>query len=83
MDTLTVTAKGQVTLRKEVLRHLGVQPGDKIAVDMLPDGRLEVRAARLAGNISDVFGSLKKEAGPSLSIDEMNEIASRGWAGKR
>jgi len=24
--TLTVTAKGQVTLRKEVLRHLGVAP---------------------------------------------------------
>jgi bifunctional DNA-binding transcriptional regulator/antitoxin component of YhaV-PrlF toxin-antitoxin module len=83
MDTLTVTAKGQVTLRKELLRHLGVQPGEKIAFDMLPDGRLEVRAARLAGNISDVFGSLKKGAAQSLSIDEMNEIASRGWAGKR
>ena len=31
--TLTVTAKGQITLRKEVLRHLGIGPGDKIAVD--------------------------------------------------
>jgi bifunctional DNA-binding transcriptional regulator/antitoxin component of YhaV-PrlF toxin-antitoxin module len=83
MDPLTVTAKGQVTLRKELLRHLGVQPGEKIAFDMLPDGRIEVRAARPAGNISDVFGSLKREAAQSLSIDDMSEIATRGWAGKR
>jgi AbrB family looped-hinge helix DNA binding protein len=51
MSTLTVTAKGQVTLRKDLLKHLGVQPGDKIAVDKLPDGRIEVRAARPTGKI--------------------------------
>ena len=33
MDTLTVTAKGQVTLRKELLKHLGVRPGEKIVID--------------------------------------------------
>ena len=38
MNELTVTAKGQVTLRKELLTHLGVQPGEKIAVHKLPDG---------------------------------------------
>jgi bifunctional DNA-binding transcriptional regulator/antitoxin component of YhaV-PrlF toxin-antitoxin module len=40
MSTLTVTAKGQVTLRKDLLEHLGVRPGEKIAVDKLPDGRI-------------------------------------------
>ena len=44
MSTLTVTAKGQVTLRKDVLEHLGVRPGEKISVDKLPDGRIEVKA---------------------------------------
>ncbi len=29
MTILTVTARGQVTLRKEVLNHLGLKPGDK------------------------------------------------------
>jgi bifunctional DNA-binding transcriptional regulator/antitoxin component of YhaV-PrlF toxin-antitoxin module len=29
MSTLTVTAKGQVTLRKDVLEHLGVHPGER------------------------------------------------------
>ncbi len=84
MSTLTVTAKGQVTLRKEVLEHLGVRPGEKISVDKLPDGRIEVKAVRPTGKISDAFGFLKaKRKGRSLSIDEMNEIVARGWAGKR
>jgi AbrB family looped-hinge helix DNA binding protein len=83
MSILTVTAKGQVTLRKDVLEHLGVHPGEKITVHKLPDGKIEVKAARPTGKISDVFGLLKKKGGPSLSIEEMNEIAARGWAGKR
>ncbi|MEI6002898.1 AbrB/MazE/SpoVT family DNA-binding domain-containing protein, partial [Paraburkholderia bengalensis] len=28
MSTLTVTSRGQVTFRKEVLQHLGIQPGE-------------------------------------------------------
>lgn len=83
MSTLTVTAKGQVTLRKDLLKHLGVQPGEKIAVDKLPDGRIEMKAARPTGKISDAFDFLKRKHGPSLTIDEMNRIAARGWAGKR
>ena len=83
MSTLTVTAKGQVTLRKELLEHLGVRPGEKITIDKLPDGRIEVRAARPTGKISDAFNFLKKENGPLLSVEEMSEIAARGWAGKR
>ena len=84
MSTLTVTAKGQVTLRKDVLEHLGVHPGEKITVNKLPDGRIEVTAARPTGKIADVFGSLtSKRKGKSLSIEGMNDIIARGWAGKR
>lgn len=83
IGTLTVTAKGQVTLRKDLLKHLGVQPGEKITVDKLPDGRIEVKAARAAGNISDVFTFLKKRKGVSLSIEEIDRIAVRGWTRRR
>lgn len=83
MTTLTVTAKGQVTLRKDVLEHLGVHPGEKIAVNKLPNGRIEVRAAGRTGSITDTFGILKRKGRPALSIEEMNKIAARGWAGKR
>ncbi len=52
-------------------------------MEKLPDGRIEVRAARQTGDISDVFNFLKRDGGPSLSIEEMNEVAARGWAGRR
>jgi AbrB family looped-hinge helix DNA binding protein len=83
MGTLTITAKGQVTLRKDLLKHLGVHPGERIMVDKLPDGRIEVRAARSTGKISDAFNFLKRKGGPSLSVEEMKEIAAKGWAGRR
>lgn len=83
MSTLKVTAKGQVTLRKDVLKHLGVSPGDQVAVDVLPGGRIEVRAAKRTGKISDVFGMLQREGGPVLTIDQINESIAAGWAGRR
>jgi len=83
MITLTVNAKGQVTLRKDLLKHLGVHPGEKITVSKLSDGRIELQAARSTGKISDAFGFLKKQNGPSLSIEDMTKVAARGWAGKR
>jgi AbrB family looped-hinge helix DNA binding protein len=82
MTTLTVTSKGQVTLRKELLQHLGVGPGERVAFEKLPDGRIEVRAERRSGKISDAFKMLKRKNGPKLSIEEMNAIAAKGWAGK-
>jgi AbrB family looped-hinge helix DNA binding protein len=83
MGTLTITSKGQVTLRKDLLNHLGVSPGEKIVVDKLPDGRIEMKAVRPTGKISEVFNFLKKKDGRSLSIEEIGEIAKRGWTGKR
>jgi len=83
MPTLTVTAKGQVTLRKDLLAHLGVRPGEKIDVEKLSNGRIEVTARRPSGQISDVFDALKSDNGPVLSIEEMNEAIAEGWAGGR
>jgi bifunctional DNA-binding transcriptional regulator/antitoxin component of YhaV-PrlF toxin-antitoxin module len=83
MAALTVTAKGQVTLRKDLLQHLGVRPGEKIIIDKLPDGRIEAKAARPGGRISDVFNILKRDGAPSLSIEQMKQVAAKGWAGER
>jgi len=81
MTTLTVTSKGQVTLRRDLLHHLGIKPGDKINIDKLPQGRIEVTAARGTGKISDVFGILKRPGQPTLTIEEMNDVIADGWAG--
>lgn len=83
MSTLTITAKGQVTLRKDLLNHLGVRPGETVTVSKLPDGGIEVRPAQPRGRISDVFNSLKRKGGPRLSIEQINKIAEQGWSGKR
>ena len=79
--TLTVTAKGQITLRKEVLKHLGVQPGDKLNVDLLQDGRMQLRPKR-GTSAATIFGMLAKRGMSPLSIDELEEIAAAGWAGE-
>lgn len=81
--TLKITAKGQVTLRKEVLRHLGAAPGDKLSVHILPGGRAELRAVKTAGSIRDFIGSLQRMGTQPLSVEEISEAAAEGWAGRR
>ena len=78
---LTVTTKGQVTLRKEVLRHLGVQPGDKLNVDLLGEHRVQLRPK--AGHpVSRIFGLLEQANRERLTIQEIGESAAAGWAGE-
>ena len=83
MATLTVTARGQVTFRKEVLQHLGIRPGEKIELDMLPGGRGVLKAAQPAGSISSFVGLLAGRSKRAATLDEINEAAARGWAGKK
>ncbi|GAB0116583.1 AbrB/MazE/SpoVT family DNA-binding domain-containing protein [Acidisoma sp. 7E03] len=82
MTTLTVTARGQVTFRKDVLNHLGIRPGDKIELDKLPDGRLELRAARPTATIDGFIGVLAGKTDKVVTIEEMNEAIAAGWAGE-
>ena len=83
MPTLTVTAKGQITLKQELLRHLNVAPGQKVEVDKLPDGRLAVGSASRKGSIDKFIGSLEQKGGPRLSIAQIKKITEDAWAGKR
>lgn len=82
MSTLTVTAKGQVTLRKDLLQHLGIEQGEKIEVTPLPGGRVEIRAARPTGSIDGFVGLLAGKTRRVATIEEMNEAAASGWAGR-
>lgn len=82
-STLKITSKGQVTFRKEVLDQLGVRPGDKITVEFLAPGRAEVRAVQTTGTIERFVGCLKAAGTPTLTIQDMNEIARDGWSGGR
>jgi bifunctional DNA-binding transcriptional regulator/antitoxin component of YhaV-PrlF toxin-antitoxin module len=82
MASLAVTAKGQVTLKRELLRHLGVKPGERIDIERLPDGELRMRAARSAGSIDGFIGLLADKTGKVATIEEMNEAIAAGWSRK-
>jgi bifunctional DNA-binding transcriptional regulator/antitoxin component of YhaV-PrlF toxin-antitoxin module len=83
MATLTVTARGQVTFRKEVLQHLGIEPGDKIELDLVPNGRGILKAARPAGTIDGFVGLLAGKTTKVASLEELNQAAAGGWAGRK
>jgi bifunctional DNA-binding transcriptional regulator/antitoxin component of YhaV-PrlF toxin-antitoxin module len=83
MATLTVTAKGQITLKQELLRHLSVVPGQKVEVEKLPDGRLVVGPLARKGSIKAFRGLLASKDTPSLTIAEIKKLTEDAWAGKR
>jgi bifunctional DNA-binding transcriptional regulator/antitoxin component of YhaV-PrlF toxin-antitoxin module len=80
--TLKITAKGQVTLRQDVLRELGVRPGDNIVLEKVADHHFSMRPPP-KGKISDVFGMLKRPGQPRLTIEEIKRATEDAWAGKR
>ncbi len=83
MASLTVTAKGQVTFKRDLLKHLGVEPGERITIDKLPGGELRIRAAQPAGTIDDFLGLLAGKSRKAATIEEMAEAAAAGWASKK
>jgi len=83
MTTLTITSKGQVTLKQDLLKHLGVGPGERVEADKLSDGRIVVKAAVQDGTITDFIGSLSQRVRRKLTIEEMNKVTAQGWARRK
>lgn len=80
MAALTITSRGQVTFKKEVLQHLGIKPGDKIDLQLLPDGRGLITAEKRPGSMADFVGLLAGRTKIVATIDEINAAAAQGWA---
>jgi len=79
MATLTLTTRGQLTIRKEFLEHIGVMPGDRIHMEKTVDGKLTLERAEPQGSWQDLAGILKgKTNGAVLTIKEMNEGIEAG-----
>ncbi|PWL17553.1 DNA-binding protein [Falsochrobactrum shanghaiense] len=82
MTSLAVTMKGQVTLKRDLLQHLGIKPGERMEVDKLPGGELRIKAARATGTIDSFIGRHAGKVKNPMTIEEMNEIVAAGWAGE-
>lgn len=75
---LTITAKGQVTLRQAVLDHLGLKPGDKVGVALKRDGRVELAPAVASHDLSRARGLLRHAVQRPVSLQEMQEAIEAG-----
>ena len=80
MAALTVTAKGQITLRRELLQYLGITPGQQIEVDKLAHGVLALHANTPHG--LDAFVGCLPPPAKALSVEEMNALVANAWAGR-
>lgn len=76
--SLTITAKGQVTLRQGVLAHLSAGPGQKVDVTLLPNGRVELRAADTAPAIARMRGALRRDGQRTATLAELQDAIERG-----
>jgi bifunctional DNA-binding transcriptional regulator/antitoxin component of YhaV-PrlF toxin-antitoxin module len=66
-----------------VLQHLGIQPGEKVELDKLPDGRVTLKAVRPAGKIDRFLGLLAGKTKKVATLNEINEAAAAGWTGQK
>jgi bifunctional DNA-binding transcriptional regulator/antitoxin component of YhaV-PrlF toxin-antitoxin module len=73
MPKLTVTSRGQITLRKEYLEHIGVGPGEKIFLDKTANGKLTLERPKPKGSWDDFFGCLAGQTNVRLTVEEINE----------
>ena len=80
MTILTVTAQGQVTFQQEILQHLGIKPGDKIEIELLPEGRGLLKPAQPTGTINGFIGLLAGRTTKTATLAEINKAAAQGWA---
>ncbi len=74
----TLTAQGQTTIPKFVREHLGLEPGDSIRFFPMDD---HVQMMRV-GSVKELIGMVGSNASETVSIEEINEITAKGWAGE-
>ena len=85
MATLTITTKGQITIRKDLLTQMGVGPGDKLEVTPALGGGFHARPIKREGKrtIEGLIGAAARPGQRRVSIEEMNEAIAAAWAGER
>lgn len=81
MTALTITAKGQITLRRELLQFLGIAPGQQVEVNKLANGVLSLQAVAPQG--LEAFAGCLPPPNKALSVEEMNSVIADGWAEPR
>jgi AbrB family looped-hinge helix DNA binding protein len=69
MADATLTAKGRITIPKEIRERLGVKAGDKLSFTTLSDGTVVMRAK--TRRLLDLTGSLTRPDQPAVDACDM------------
>lgn len=78
MASAALTSKGQITIPAEVREDLGLKTGDRVQFIKGEKGEYILRAK--TGSLQDVRG-MWKWTGKPVTIEEMNKVIAKGWAG--
>jgi AbrB family looped-hinge helix DNA binding protein len=81
MTTLTITSKGQITLKKEILVRLGIGPGDQVEAFVSANGEAILRPVRADASLDHAAGLLSDYVTRPVSIEEISQTAAAGWTG--
>ncbi|MFB2550635.1 AbrB/MazE/SpoVT family DNA-binding domain-containing protein [Ensifer soli] len=79
MTILTVTEEGQVTLRQELLQHIGVHAGDSVEIDLLPGGVMTIRPPIDPERLRRYFDVRTEDASSFFSLDEIRAAMDAAW----
>jgi antitoxin PrlF len=79
MPTSAVTSKGQITIPKEIRDQLGLKPGDRVGFEKDRTGRVVLKA--ISTDFRSLRGILKSKRKAPLTVEEMNAVIARGYAG--
>ncbi len=81
MTIVTVNPQGQIIVDEDVVKQLGVKPGDRVELHVLPGGKAEIGTSEKTLTFRDVKGMLHEAAnGKVLTIEEINEVIEDAWA---
>jgi len=75
MSFATITSKGQVTLPKDVRDRLNLKAGDRLSIEVMPDGTFTARPA--PRSVMDIIGILVRPGQKPLTVEEMNEAIGK------
>ena len=81
MSALKITSKGQVTLNRDFLKHMGVHPGQEVRVVKMPNGRLEL-APKGEADFRSLRGLLHDLDRKPATLEQIDDAIAAGWAGE-
>jgi bifunctional DNA-binding transcriptional regulator/antitoxin component of YhaV-PrlF toxin-antitoxin module len=93
---ITLSEQGQLTLSESFLEHLGVNPGEPVSINKMPDGKLEIVASAnkmldgeseivtkkkwTVAQAEEYFQSIFVDNKIHATIEEINEAIAAGYA---